>query len=73
MIEIVNHKRHPVQIMVRGRGHKSFTTLTIPGIGKGKNVCEIRDEQHTIYIDRIENDLKWITTRRVPNKLSKGE
>ena len=73
MIEIVNRKRFPVQIMVRANSPKSFTTLIIPGIGKGNNKKLITDEMHTEYIDRIERDLKWISIKRVPNKLSKGE
>lgn len=68
MIEITNRKRHPVQILVRSKtAPKAFTTMLIPGIGKNENVVHIEDEMHTIYIDRIEKDLKWITTKRVPN------
>lgn len=55
MLEITNRQRHPVQLIVRSRrATKSFTTLNIPGIGKGKNIYFLEDERSTDYIDRAE-------------------
>lgn len=67
MIEIKNKGRSPVQILVRSKNNsRSFTTLIIPGIGKGKNVRLIRDEMVTEYIERVEK-MGMISTRYVPN------
>lgn len=74
MIEITNKMRTPVPIIVRSRtAPRAFTTLTIPGVGKGKNVVLIDDERYTDEIGKLERDTGFIKTRRVPNKLSKGE
>jgi hypothetical protein len=52
---------------------RSFTTLIIPGIGKGKNVRLIEDEVKTEYIDRVEK-MGLISTRYIPNsEIRKGE
>lgn len=73
MIEIKNKTRSPVQLVVRSRkpvkgsGSRAFTTLNIPGIGKGKHIYYLDDERKTEYIDRIEK-LGLITTKVVPNK-----
>jgi hypothetical protein len=68
MIEIKNKTKSPVQIMVRSRkAPSSFTTLIIPGIGKGQNIRLIEDELATIYIERVEQ-MGLISTRYVPNK-----
>ncbi len=73
MIEIKNKTPAPIQLVVRSRrevpgsGSKAFTTLIIPGIGKGKHTYYLEDERHTEYIDRLEK-LGYITTKRVPDK-----
>ena len=74
MIEIRNKTKGPVQILVKSRKRpKSFTTLIIPGIGKGKNVKYIEDEKHTEYINRVEG-MGLISTRYIPNnEIRKGD
>lgn len=74
MIEIKNKLKSPVQCIVRSRtAPRAFTTLNIPGVGKGKNVRLIEDELHTEYIDRLEKD-GLISTRYVPNnEIRKGD
>jgi len=73
MIEIKNKTRAPIQLVVRSRnpvkdsGSRAFTTLNIPGIGKGKHIYFLEDERKTEYMDRIEKK-GLITTRVVPNK-----
>lgn len=55
MIEIINLKKHPVQLIIRSRkSPNSFTTLNIPGIGKERNKFLLEDERSTAYIDRAE-------------------
>jgi len=72
MIEITNHQKHSVQIIVRANNElRSFKTLNIPAIGKGKNVILIEDERLTDYIERVKQ-LGWISVRNVAQK-SKGE
>jgi hypothetical protein len=68
MIEIKNRGRGPVQLMVRSRrAPAAFTTLIIPGIGKGNNVRLIEDEiALPLYIERAERN-GFISTRYVPN------
>jgi hypothetical protein len=67
MIEIKNKGKSPVQLVVRSRkAPRAFTTLIIPGIGKGKNVRLIEDELNTEYITRVEK-MGLISTRYVPN------
>lgn len=75
MIEIVNKTKSPVQLLVRSRkAPRSFTTLIVPGIGKGKNVKYIQDEMATDYIKRVEHDMKLISTRYIPNnEIRKGD
>ena len=76
MIEITNHNRFPVQIIVKKKGRpRAFTTLNIPGIGKGKNVYYLDDQRSTEYIERVESKLGLITTRYIPDKevKKKGE
>jgi len=74
MIEITNRKRHPVQLLVKSKEMpRTFTTLSIPAVGKGKNVYLLPEELKTEYIDRAEHDWKFITTRIVPDKICKGE
>lgn len=69
MLEITNKNKFPVQVMVRSRtASRAFTTLTIPGVGAGKNVVEIEDERSTQYLERIESEFGLITTRHIPNK-----
>lgn len=71
MIEVRNKTKGPVQIMVRSRtASQAFTTLIIPGVGKGNNVKYITDEQATEYIDRVEK-LGFISTKYIPNKDAK--
>lgn len=74
MIEIKNKTKSPVQILVRSRkAPRAFTTLIIPGIGKGKNVKVIADELVTEYIERVEK-MGLISTRYVPNnEIRKGD
>jgi hypothetical protein len=74
MIEIKNKIKSPVQIVVRSRrAPRAFTTLIIPGVGKGNNVRLIEDELKTDYIDRVEK-MGLISTRYIPNsELRKGD
>jgi len=72
MIEITNKQKCPVQVLVRSRrSPRSFTTLNIPGIGKGNNIFLLEDERVTDYIERVEN-MGLIATRKI-NRLTKGE
>ena len=73
MLEITNRQRHPVQLIVRSRrATKSFTTLNIPGIGKGNNIYFLEDERSTDYIDRAEKD-GLISIRNITTPTRKGE
>lgn len=74
MIEIKNKLKSPVQLVVRSRkAPRAFTTLIVPGIGKGNNVRLIEDELVTEYIDRVEK-MGLISTRYVPNnEIRKGD
>lgn len=74
MIEVKNKTKSPVQLVVRSRkAPRSFTTLIIPGIGKGKNVRLLDDELKTEYVDRVEK-MGLISTRYIPNsEIRKGE
>lgn len=73
MIEITNKKRWPVQLVVRSRKRtNSFTCLNIPGIGGNNNVRLLADERKTDYVDKAERD-GLISTRKISDKLSKGE
>ena len=68
MIEITNTQRGPVQIMVRSKLKlRSFTTLAIPGRGKGNNKVIIADEAMTDQIRDLEHDKRLISTRRIRN------
>ena len=67
MLEITNTQRGPIQVVVRSkRKVRSFTTLTIPGRGAGKNKVCIDDEMVTDYIAVVE-DHELITTRYIKN------
>lgn len=69
MIEITNKQPGPIQLVVRShRRAKGFTTLIVPGRGKGKNVVFIEDEDNTEYVDRAEKVFGLISTRQVANK-----
>jgi hypothetical protein len=74
MIEIKNKTKSPVQLVVRSRkAPRAFTTLIIPGIGKGNNVRIIEDELVTEYIERVEK-MGLISTKYVPNnEIRKGD
>ncbi len=74
MIEIKNKQKSPVQILVRSRtSPRSFTTLIIPGVGKGQNIRLINDELKTDIIDRVEK-MGLISTRYIPNsEIRKGD
>lgn len=74
MIEIKNKQKSPVQILVKSRkAPRSFTTLIIPGIGKGNNIRLIDDELKTDVIDRVEK-AGLISTRYIPNsEIRKGD
>ena len=53
MIELVNKKKYPVQILVKStKLQNSFTCLNIPGVGAKKNIFFLQDERETEYIDR---------------------
>jgi hypothetical protein len=68
MIEIRNNNKFPVQLIVRSKtAPRSFTTLNIPGIGGGKNVYHLNDEQSTEYIERAVKQFGMITTRYIPD------
>ena len=72
MIEITNRQKCPVQVLVRSRrSPRSFTTLNIPGVGKGNNIYLLEDERVTDYIERVEK-MGLISTRQI-NRLTKGE
>lgn len=67
MIEIKNKGRSPVQLVVRSKkAPRAFTTLIIPGIGKGKNIRSIPDEAMTEYVTGVER-MGLISTRYVSN------
>ena len=67
MIEVTNKTSGPLQLIVRSRKvARGFTTLVIPGRGKGKNVLLLEDELKTEYIDRLEH-LQLIVTRKITN------
>lgn len=72
MLEIRNLTRSPVPLIVRSRrevpgsGSKSFTTLIISGIGKGKHIYYLDEERTTTYVERAVKD-KLIKTRIVPD------
>lgn len=69
MIEIKNKLKGPVQLIVRSRkAPKAFTTLIVPGVGRGNNVRMIEDEVSTPWVERLEK-MGLITTRYVPNEL----
>ena len=74
MIEIKNKQKSPVQILVRSKNApRMFTTLIIPGIGKGQNIRLIDDELKTDVIDRVEK-MGLISTRHIPNsEIRKGD
>lgn len=74
MIEIRNKNKSPVQVIVRTRKvPRGFTTLIIPGVGKGHNVRLIEDELATDYIERVEK-MGLISTRYIPNsEICKGD
>ena len=74
MIEIKNKIKSPVQLVVRSRkAPRAFTTLIVPGLGKGNNVRLIEDELKTEYIDRVEK-MGLISTRYIPNsEIRKGD
>jgi len=65
MIEITNTQRGPIPVMVRSkRKLRSFTTLVIPGRGKGHNKVVIEDEMATEQIKLVESQ-GLISTRRI--------
>jgi hypothetical protein len=74
MIEIKNKQKSPVQLVVRSRkAPRAFTTLIVPGVGKGNNVRLIEDELVTEYIERVEK-MGLISTKYVPNnEIRKGD
>jgi len=69
MIEITNKLKSPVQVVVRSKkAPRAFTTLNIPGVGKGHNVRVIEDESYTPYIDRVES-MGLISTKKIQESL----
>lgn len=72
MVMIENKMRGPVQLVVRSKVHNgNFTTLSIPGMGSGKNVYALEDERMTENVERIRKD-GLISTRYV-NFVTEGE
>jgi hypothetical protein len=73
MIEIRNKTKSPIQLLVRSKQNpSSFTTLIIPGVGKGHNVKLIEDERMTDVIERVVKS-GHISTRYISNRVVKGE
>jgi hypothetical protein len=74
MIEIRNKQKSPVQLVVRSKkAPRAFTTLIVPGVGKGNNVRLIEDELVTEYIERVEK-MGLISTKYIPNNdIRKGD
>lgn len=76
MIEIKNKGKSPIQLVVRSRkAPRAFTTLIVPGIGKGNNVRLIEDEMATDYIERL-SDMGLISKRYLANneiRTTKGD
>lgn len=69
MIEITNMQKSPIQVMVRSKKKvRSFTVLTIPGMGSGHNKRIIEDEAVTENIERVES-MNLISTRKIKNKI----
>lgn len=67
MIQIVNKKRGPIQLVVRSRTHNGgFTTLSIPGVGAGKNIYNLEDELMTEWVERARDD-GFITLKYLNN------
>lgn len=73
MIEITNRLRGPLQLIVKSRVHNgNFSTLTVPGMGAGKNVIYIEDEEKTDHIDLFERN-ELIFTKYVKALKNMGE
>lgn len=68
MIEITNKTRGPIQLLIRKKVGKEFTTLIIPGLGLGNNVYLLADERHTDYIDEAEKSGLIIQKKVTKNK-----
>lgn len=69
MIEVKNKTRSPVQLLIRSRkAPRAFTTLNIPGVGKGKNVILLEDERVIPEIIERLKKMELISHRYVPNK-----
>jgi hypothetical protein len=69
MLEITNRQKFPVQLVIKsGKRTRSFTTINIPGVGRGKNVFLTEEEKLTEYILRAEKKglitIKQINTRK---------
>lgn len=72
MIQIVNKKRGPIQLVIRSATHNGgFTTLNIPGIGAGRNTYNLRDELMTEWVERARDD-GFITIKHI-NNVTDGE
>lgn len=66
MIEITNKQRSPISLTVKSKkAPRTFTSLTVPGLGAGHNVRIIPDEFTTEYIERAEKQ-GLISTRYIP-------
>lgn len=73
MLELTNRTKGPLQVMVRSRRKvDTFTTLTIPGVGSGKNVVLIEDERITENIERLRRD-KLLVYTYIEDVITKGE
>ena len=58
-------------VIKSNRGPSEFTTLNVPGVGRGKNIYLLEDERATEYIHRAEKD-GLISIKTISNK-NKGE
>ena len=67
MIEITNKTKGPIQLLIRKKVGKEFTTLIITGVGLGKNTYLLEDERHTDYINRAE-EMGLITQKKVTKR-----
>lgn len=84
MIEVTNITKSPVQILIKSKKgafiketgklvdtNYAFKSYNIPGLGSGKNVIILTDEQKTIYIDKLVKE-KLIKIRTINDiKISK--
>jgi hypothetical protein len=71
MIEIRNKQRFPIPLILKSKNYqKGITHKILPGIGKGKNIFVIEDEQFTAYITEAEKR-GWISVKKITAKDSR--